>query len=55
MKGGEPESTTPEEHAAIIDRGETKWSRLSMAPALRSASENGNDRKAAASLNRRYP
>jgi hypothetical protein len=26
MKGGEPESTTPEEHAAIIDREETKWS-----------------------------
>jgi hypothetical protein len=26
MKGGEPESTTPEEHAVIIDREETKWS-----------------------------
>jgi tripartite-type tricarboxylate transporter receptor subunit TctC len=25
-EGGEPESTTPEEHAAIIDREETKWS-----------------------------
>jgi tripartite-type tricarboxylate transporter receptor subunit TctC len=26
LEGGEPESTTPEEHAAIIDREETKWS-----------------------------
>jgi len=26
FEGGEPESTTPEEHAAIIDREETKWS-----------------------------
>ena len=26
MKGGEPELTTPEEHAAIIDREEIKWS-----------------------------
>jgi tripartite-type tricarboxylate transporter receptor subunit TctC len=25
-EGGEPESTTPEEHAAVIDREETKWS-----------------------------
>jgi hypothetical protein len=25
MTGGEPESTTPEEHAATIDREETKW------------------------------
>jgi len=29
MKGGEPESTTPEERAAIIDREETKWSTVS--------------------------
>jgi hypothetical protein len=29
MKGGEPESTTPEEHAAIIDREETKWPTVS--------------------------
>jgi len=28
---------------------------VEVAPALRSASENGNDRKAAAGLNRRYP
>jgi tripartite-type tricarboxylate transporter receptor subunit TctC len=26
LEGGEPEPTTPEEHAAIIDREETKWS-----------------------------
>jgi tripartite-type tricarboxylate transporter receptor subunit TctC len=26
LEGGEPESTTPEEHAAIIDREATKWS-----------------------------
>jgi tripartite-type tricarboxylate transporter receptor subunit TctC len=26
FEGGEPESTTPEEYAAIIDREETKWS-----------------------------
>jgi tripartite-type tricarboxylate transporter receptor subunit TctC len=26
MEGGEPESTTPAQHAAIIDREETKWS-----------------------------
>ena len=26
LEGGEPESTTPEEHAAIVDREETKWS-----------------------------
>jgi tripartite-type tricarboxylate transporter receptor subunit TctC len=26
LEGGEPESTTPEEHAVIIDREETKWS-----------------------------
>ena len=26
LEGGDPESTTPEEHAAIIDREETKWS-----------------------------
>jgi tripartite-type tricarboxylate transporter receptor subunit TctC len=26
FEGGEPESTTPEEHAAVIDREETKWS-----------------------------
>src|ERR1700732_832109 len=26
FEGGEPESTTPEEHAAIIDREETRWS-----------------------------
>jgi tripartite-type tricarboxylate transporter receptor subunit TctC len=25
-EGGEPEPTTPEEHAAVIDREETKWS-----------------------------
>jgi tripartite-type tricarboxylate transporter receptor subunit TctC len=25
-EGGEPESTAPEGHAAIIDREETKWS-----------------------------
>jgi tripartite-type tricarboxylate transporter receptor subunit TctC len=25
-EGGEPESTTPEQHAAVIDREETKWS-----------------------------
>jgi tripartite-type tricarboxylate transporter receptor subunit TctC len=25
-EGGEPESTTPEEHAAVIDREEAKWS-----------------------------
>jgi hypothetical protein len=55
MKGGEPESTTPEQHAAIIDREETKWSTVIMAPASRLASENGNDGKAAASLKRRYP
>ncbi len=26
FEGGEPEVTTPEEHAAVIDREETKWS-----------------------------
>jgi len=26
LEGGEPEPTTPEQHAAIIDREETKWS-----------------------------
>jgi tripartite-type tricarboxylate transporter receptor subunit TctC len=26
LEGGEPEPTTPEEHAAIIDREATKWS-----------------------------
>ena len=26
FEGGEPESTTPEQHAAVIDREETKWS-----------------------------
>jgi tripartite-type tricarboxylate transporter receptor subunit TctC len=26
FEGGEPESTTPEQHSAIIDREETKWS-----------------------------
>lgn len=26
FEGGEPEPTTPEEHAAVIDREETKWS-----------------------------
>jgi tripartite-type tricarboxylate transporter receptor subunit TctC len=26
LEGGEPEPTSPEEHAAIIDREETKWS-----------------------------
>jgi tripartite-type tricarboxylate transporter receptor subunit TctC len=25
-EGGEPEPTTPEQHAAVIDRGESKWS-----------------------------
>ena len=25
-EGGEPESTTPEEHGAVIDREEAKWS-----------------------------
>jgi tripartite-type tricarboxylate transporter receptor subunit TctC len=28
QEGGEPLPTTPEEHAAIIDREETKWSTL---------------------------
>jgi len=27
-EGGEPMPTTPEEHAQLIDRDETKWSRL---------------------------
>jgi tripartite-type tricarboxylate transporter receptor subunit TctC len=26
LEGGEPEPTTPEQHAAVIDREETKWS-----------------------------
>ncbi len=26
LEGGEPAPTTPEEHAAVIDREETKWS-----------------------------
>ena len=25
-EGGEPEPTTPEQHAAVIDREESKWS-----------------------------
>jgi len=25
-EGGEPEPTTPEQHAAVIDREELKWS-----------------------------
>jgi tripartite-type tricarboxylate transporter receptor subunit TctC len=25
-EGGEPETTTPEQHAAVIDREESKWS-----------------------------
>jgi len=25
-QGGEPESTTPEQHAVVIDREESKWS-----------------------------
>ena len=28
QEGAEPEPTTPEEHAALIDREETKWSKL---------------------------
>jgi tripartite-type tricarboxylate transporter receptor subunit TctC len=27
-EGGEPEPTTPEQHAAVIDREETKWSAM---------------------------
>ena len=26
FEGGEPEPMTPEQHAALIDREETKWS-----------------------------
>jgi tripartite-type tricarboxylate transporter receptor subunit TctC len=26
VEGGEPEPTTPEQHAAVIDREESKWS-----------------------------
>jgi len=35
FEGGEPMPTTPEEHAAIIDRDETKWSTLIRSIGLR--------------------
>ncbi len=33
-EGGEPEPTTPEEHAAVIDREETKWSAVIRSAAI---------------------
>jgi tripartite-type tricarboxylate transporter receptor subunit TctC len=35
FEGGEPESTTPEQHAAIIDREEAKWAAVIRAAGLR--------------------
>jgi tripartite-type tricarboxylate transporter receptor subunit TctC len=35
FEGGEPEPTTPEEHAAVIDREETKWSAVIRAAGIK--------------------
>jgi tripartite-type tricarboxylate transporter receptor subunit TctC len=35
FEGGEPEPTTPQEHAAIIDREETKWSAVIRAAGIK--------------------
>jgi len=34
-EGGEPEPTTPDQYAAVIDREETKWSAVIRAAGLR--------------------
>jgi len=35
FEGGEPEPTTPEQHAAVIDREETKWSAVIRAAGIK--------------------
>ena len=35
QEGAEPVPTSPEEHAAVIDREETKWSRLIISSGLK--------------------
>ena len=51
-EGGEPEPTTPEEHAAVIDREETKWSAVIRAAGIRSRSRAADDRSRQCRLSR---